>query len=38
VGEHGAEIAREAGISETDIAALMAEGTLSVPLQAVAAE
>jgi crotonobetainyl-CoA:carnitine CoA-transferase CaiB-like acyl-CoA transferase len=31
VGEHGPEIAREAGFSENEIAALVADGTLAVP-------
>ena len=30
-GEHGAEIAREAGLSDAEIAALVADGTLSTP-------
>lgn len=38
VGEHGREIAREAGLSEADVAALVAEGTLSMPERTVAAE
>lgn len=38
VGEHGIEIAREAGLSEADIAALVADGTLAVPDRAAAAE
>lgn len=38
VGEHGAEVAREAGVPEADVAALVGDGTLAVPEQAVAAE
>ena len=38
VGEHGVEIAREAGVPEEDIIALVADGTLSVPKQDAAAE
>lgn len=30
-GEHGAEVAREAGLSEAEVAALVADGTLSTP-------
>jgi crotonobetainyl-CoA:carnitine CoA-transferase CaiB-like acyl-CoA transferase len=30
-GEHGAEVAREAGLSEAEVAALVAAGTLSTP-------
>jgi crotonobetainyl-CoA:carnitine CoA-transferase CaiB-like acyl-CoA transferase len=37
VGEHGLEIAREAGLPEPEIAALVAEGTLSVPVRTVTA-
>lgn len=37
VGEHGMEIAREAGLSEAEIIALIADGTLSAPERAVAA-
>jgi hypothetical protein len=36
VGEHGREIAREAGIAEGEIAALIADGTLAMPHQALA--
>ena len=35
-GEHGIEIAREAGMSEKEIATLVADGTLSIPDRAVA--
>jgi crotonobetainyl-CoA:carnitine CoA-transferase CaiB-like acyl-CoA transferase len=37
VGEHGMDIAREAGMSEEEIAALVAEGVLARPDRAVAA-
>ncbi len=32
VGEHGTEVLREAGLSEADIAALLADGTLLTPV------
>lgn len=35
-GEHGAEIAREAGLSEAQVAALVADGTLTTPERATA--
>ncbi len=37
VGEHGAEIAREAGLSEADLATLLADGTLMTPPERIAA-
>ena len=33
-GQHGAEIAREAGLSEAEVAALVADGTLAAPERA----
>ena len=36
-GEHGVEVAREAGLSEAEIAALIAAGALSAPTQVAAA-
>lgn len=36
-GEHGMEVAREAGLSESEVAALVAQGALSVPGPAPAA-
>ena len=36
-GEHGLEVAREAGLSEAEIAALVAAGVLSAPTQVAAA-
>jgi crotonobetainyl-CoA:carnitine CoA-transferase CaiB-like acyl-CoA transferase len=38
VGQDGLAVAREAGLPEAEIAALVADGTLSVPEQAAAAE
>ena len=35
-GEHGMEVAREAGLSEAEIAALVAQGALSIPAPAAA--
>ena len=35
-GEHGAEVAREAGLSDAEVAALVADGTLSTPDRAAA--
>ena len=35
-GEHGAEIAREAGLSDAEVAALVADGTLATPDRAAA--
>ncbi len=37
VGEHGVEVAREAGLSEAEIAVLIADGTLSTPAESMAA-
>ncbi len=37
VGEHGAEIACEAGLSEADLATLLADGTLMTPPERIAA-
>ncbi|MBR0664963.1 CoA transferase [Roseomonas hellenica] len=38
LGEHGREVAREAGLSEAEIAALIADGTLALPGDAPVAE
>ncbi len=38
VGEHGAEIAREAGLSEAEIGALATSGTLALPARDQTAE
>ena len=37
LGEHGAEVMREAGLSDAEIAALVADGTLTLPQLAAAA-
>lgn len=36
IGEHGAEIAREAGLSDSEISALVRSGALAVPVAAIA--